>query len=116
MGAIDRREFLSAAAAAGAAVALPGSAGARRARIVRAPAGSLQSVMKGRVIARGDPGFNTAKQVYNELFDFVTPHWVARPVSESDVQNAVKWCVSHNVVLRARSGGHSYEGYSTVPN
>jgi hypothetical protein len=113
---IDRRAFLSAAAAAGVGAALPGVAGARRARISKAPNGSLQSVMKGHVFTRGDPGFNTAKQVFNELFNWVTPHWVARPVSEADVQNAVKWCVQHNVVLRARSGGHSYEGYSTVPN
>ncbi len=112
---IDRRAFLIAAGAAGASVALPGVAGGR-AHIAKAPKGSLQSVMKGHVFTRGAPGFNTAREVYNKVFDSVVPHWVARPISESDVQNAVKWCVQHNVALRARSGGHSYEAYSTVPN
>jgi FAD/FMN-containing dehydrogenase len=39
---------------------------------------------------------------------------VARPLDGADVQTAVKWGVAHGVPLRARSGGHSYAGYSTL--
>ena len=32
----------------------------------------------------------------------------------ADVQAAVRWAQQHGVAIRARSGGHSYAGYSTV--
>ena len=34
--------------------------------------------------------------------------------STPDVQNAVRWARYHDVPLRARSGGHSYEAFSVV--
>ncbi len=46
--------------------------------------------------------------------DAVLPNFVARPLDAADVVTAVKWGVSHDVPLRARSGGHSYAGYSTL--
>jgi FAD/FMN-containing dehydrogenase len=44
----------------------------------------------------------------------VLPSLVARPLDGADVRSAVKWGVSNGVPLRARSGGHSYAGYSTL--
>lgn len=41
------------------------------------------------------------------------PQAVARPLDATDVRDAVRWLVSHGMPLRARSGGHSYAGYST---
>lgn len=41
------------------------------------------------------------------------PSAVARPLDAGDVRDAVRWLVSHGVPVRARSGGHSYAGYST---
>ena len=38
------------------------------------------------------------------------PQYVARPIGESDVQGAVRWALPARRALRARSGGHSYEG------
>jgi FAD/FMN-containing dehydrogenase len=46
----------------------------------------------------------------------VLPNAVARPVDTADVAAAVRWAVAKGVPLRARSGGHSYAGYSTLPN
>ena len=54
--------------------------------------------------------------MYNPRFDNVLPTAVARPISSVDVQNAIRFTSSHNVQVRARSGGHSYAGYSTLRN
>ena len=72
--------------------------------------------MRGHVFVRGAPGFPGASHVYNERFDSESPLAVARPINAADVQAAVRWAVSHGVPLRARSGGHSYAGYSTLSN
>jgi FAD/FMN-containing dehydrogenase len=81
----------------------------------RAPR-TLQQAIKGHVFLPGKPGFKGAAHVYNPRFDNVLPSAVARPISSVDVQNAIKFTTSHNVQVRARSGGHSYAGYSTLRN
>jgi FAD/FMN-containing dehydrogenase len=68
------------------------------------------------VIERGQPGFAAAAHVYNERFDYVSPSAVARPLDSNDVSAAIKWAVANGVQVRARSGGHSYAGYSVVSN
>jgi FAD/FMN-containing dehydrogenase len=44
----------------------------------------------------------------------VLPSLVARPLDVADVRAAVNWAVSRDMALRARSGGHSYAGFSTL--
>jgi FAD/FMN-containing dehydrogenase len=125
---LDRRGFLAAGGASGLAL-LAGCSGkgvtlgsARRAAAARAhvlkaapiPA-KLSRAIRGRVIERGSRGFAAAAHVYNERFDHVQPSAVARPLDTADVAAAVRWAVAKDVPLRARSGGHSYAGYSTLP-
>jgi FAD/FMN-containing dehydrogenase len=109
---IDRRGFLASAGAAGVSLASATSAG----RLARAAVASSGPPIRGQVIRRGASGFAQAAHVYNERFDSVRPSFVARPVDAADVRTAVNWGVSHGVSLRARSGGHSYAGYSTLSN
>jgi FAD/FMN-containing dehydrogenase len=114
---IDRRTFLAGAGASGLALtAVPGAQlFAKRALPPGSPVPrTLEQAMRGHVFERGSPGFNAAALVYNERFDGVSPRAVARPLDAKDVQGAVRWAVAHNVPLRARSGGHSYAGYSTL--
>lgn len=111
---VDRRAFLTGAAAGAASLALgTGVADARRA-LGRPTPQALAQAIRGRVLAPGSPGFTQAAHVYNEAFDYVKPFAVARPVSGTDVQAAVRWAVRNDVPLRARGGGHSYAGYSTL--
>src|ERR1700733_14198668 len=123
-GRIDRRAFLVSAGAAGLSVAC-GTSGQTVARagqtvaragqrIARAAASGAGPPIAGQVIKRGAPGFLAAAHVYNERFDGVLPMWVARPTGAGDVQKAVNWGLANGVPLRARSGGHSYAGYSTL--
>jgi FAD/FMN-containing dehydrogenase len=109
-GWVDRRGFLAQAGAAGLALA----AGAQGAGLRRAAARNSGPPIRGQVIRRGSKGFSQAAHVYNERFDGVLPMLIARPVNAADVRTAVNWGVAHHVPLRARSGGHSYAGYSTL--
>jgi len=75
---------------------------------------TLAEAIHGPVIGPHSPTFAEAAHVYNERFDNVLPQAIARPLSVEDVQGAVRWAVAHDVRLAARSGGHSYAGYSTL--
>jgi FAD/FMN-containing dehydrogenase len=109
-GPIDRRAFLLGGGAVGLSLAYgPGTR-----RVARAAAKAAGPPIRGQVIRRGASGFLQAAHVYNERFDGVLPNLVARPINAADVQTAVNWGVAHGVPLRARSGGHSYAGYSTL--
>jgi len=109
-GRIDRRAFLAGAGAAGMSLA----SGAGGARVARAASRASGPPIRGQVIRRGASGFAAAAHVYNERFDSVFPKLVVRPVDAADARTAVRWGVAHGVALRARSGGHSYAGYSTL--
>jgi FAD binding domain/Berberine and berberine like len=78
------------------------------------PASGLQSAIRGHVFQPHDGGFAATAHVFNTRFDSVRPQAVARPVDGLDVRDAVRFTVAHDVRVRARSGGHSYAGYSTL--
>jgi hypothetical protein len=124
---LDRRSFLAAGLTAGAALLAGGcgGGGARARRVTktsrrsggvtrRAPPRRLADAIRGHVFERGAPGYAASAQVYNQRFDGVQPDAVARPLDAADVRAAVRWALSQGVGLRARSGGHSYAGYSTL--
>jgi FAD/FMN-containing dehydrogenase len=126
---IDRRTFLAGAGVATVALAAEAGCGGdavkiataaaatvrrgRAGRVTRVPR-TLQQAMRGHVFRRGSPGFSAVSKVYNERFDGGIPQMVARPINTADVAAAVNWCVAKGVPMRARSGGHSYAGYSTL--
>jgi FAD/FMN-containing dehydrogenase len=112
---LDRRSFLAGAGATllsgcGSAALSATATTRKQSRVPR----TLKQAMRGHVFTKGDPGFPSVAHIYNERFDGVLPHWVARPIDAADVRGAVRWAVAHDVPLRARSGGHSYAGYSTL--
>ena len=74
----------------------------------------LQEAIRGHVFQRGSPGFARAARVFNPRFDHVLPDAVAQPVDGRDVRDAIRFCTAHGIDVRARSGGHSYAGYSTA--
>lgn len=122
---IDRRDFVAGAGAAGLGLVALASgcahgAAARPRTAARVAAGrgtshgSLAAAIRGPVIEPGSRGFAGAAHVYNERFDSVLPRAVARPLDAQDVRDAVRWLVQNGVPMRARSGGHSYAGYSTL--
>jgi FAD/FMN-containing dehydrogenase len=55
-----------------------------------------------------------ASRPYNLRFDAVRPDAVVEPLDSRDVQAVLRWADRHDVRIAARSGGHSYAGYSTL--
>ncbi|MGY5075725.1 FAD-binding oxidoreductase [Streptomyces nigrescens] len=71
----------------------------------------LRRRMTGALLRPGDAGFETARKLFNPLNDDLVPAAVAQCASVGDVREAVL-AAANRVPLAARSGGHSYVGYS----
>jgi FAD/FMN-containing dehydrogenase len=126
----DRRGFLAAAGLAGAAVI--GGCATLRPAAVRAAAStltvpgatarpvadqlpqSLAAAVRGPVLTPASPGYRAAAAVYNQRFDGIRPRAVVRPRDAVDVREVIRYTVAHDIPVRARSGGHSFAGYSTL--
>ena len=120
MSGMDRATFLRRAGGAAAAVAVAGAGGgagsllgqARRGR--KPPLSELALATTGALITQGSAGYQAAKREVNTRYSGIRPLAILRARSVADVQAAVRWCNKHDVRIAARSGGHSYAGYSTV--
>lgn len=121
---VSRRTFLR--AAAGVAVAA-GSAALPRQEL--SPAGgaatahalggdravpwrALAASLRGRLVLPGEASYAVDAHVYNQRFDAVLPEAIAYCATPEDVQRCVDFARRHRVRVAARSGGHSYGGYS----
>jgi FAD/FMN-containing dehydrogenase len=94
---------------------LPGRGAASAARAPAAPADAWQELagaLQGPVLRPGAPGFAAVARPWNLRFAAILPDGIARCVSAADVRTAVLWAQAYGVPLVARSGGHSYAGYS----
>jgi FAD/FMN-containing dehydrogenase len=74
----------------------------------------LARTLRGDVVVRGAPGYDAARVLYDTRFDAIKPRAVVFCESLQDVQRTVRWARRHKVRIVARSGGHSYGGYSTT--
>jgi FAD/FMN-containing dehydrogenase len=72
--------------------------------------------LPGGLVLPGDSGYALASQSYNPRFDGHRPAAVARCTSVADVQRCVEVARDAGMPIAARSGGHSYAGYSTPDN
>jgi len=69
--------------------------------------------LTGRIVVPGNPSYNMARMEFNRRFSKF-PRVIVFCRRTQDVINAVKWARERGVRLRARSGRHSYEGFSSV--
>ena len=99
-----RREFLVTAALALPALRLGGDPRLR----------TLNAAVRGPVITRASGSYDAARRIFDSLYDGVRPLAVVRPLDARDVAAVVRWAVKTGVHIVARSGGHSYGGYSTT--
>jgi FAD/FMN-containing dehydrogenase len=109
---LDRRAFLGLGAAGALAVALPDAAPALSKQAARA----LRGAVRGKVFFRRTPGYGAERLVYNTRYDGIRPQAVVQVLDTRDVQAVVNWASRYGVRVVARSGGHSYAGYSTISN
>lgn len=69
--------------------------------------------IKGSVIGPSDADYDEARKDYNGRIS-VRPRCILYCQSEDDVVQAIKWARANSVPVSARSGGHSYEGFSLI--
>ncbi|HLX32432.1 MAG TPA: FAD-binding oxidoreductase [Gaiellaceae bacterium] len=78
------------------------------------PFRELAREIHGTVVLPSSGSYAQDKLSYNTRFDGVRPQAVVYCASAEDVQKTVRWARMHGIRLVARSGGHSYAGYSTT--
>lgn len=120
MATIDRRRLLKASSALAlgvdlAQLAVRGEAGSglQRAAASRGAWQELAGALAGRLLP-GDADFARIAQPWNLRFAAILPGGIARCVSAEDVRTCLLWAQANGVALVARSGGHSYAGYSAT--
>lgn len=74
----------------------------------------LADALSGPLLRPGHTGYGAAAHLYNSLYS-PNPAAIAQCQTASDVQRCMAFARTHNVELRARSGGHSYAAYSSCP-
>jgi hypothetical protein len=121
-----RREFLFATGTVGAALVTSGllrpAASARPAWLFApdtkpsaADWNALRRKLSTRKLLRpGQSGYNFAKELFSPQFDSLKPTGVAYCKTNSDVAACISFVSRFSMPVRARSGGHSYGGWSSV--
>jgi FAD/FMN-containing dehydrogenase len=71
----------------------------------------LRARLTGGLLRPGNDAYDAAKRAFNPLFDSRNPVAVVQVATAKDVQACVQG-VAGRLSLAARSGGHSYAGYS----
>jgi FAD/FMN-containing dehydrogenase len=117
---LSRRGFLGltgALAAAGTtgAFAFTPTGRARAATSASIDWAGLRKALDGPLIRPGDAGYTAASLPFNAALGTRTPAAIARVTGRADIQRCLQRVAGHGIPIAARSGGHSYAGYST-PN
>jgi FAD/FMN-containing dehydrogenase len=73
----------------------------------------LRGSLNGRLFLQNDEGYETAKQVWNGMFDHKKPAMVAQCTSAGDVVEAVNFARERGLLVSVKGGGHSFPGKST---
>jgi hypothetical protein len=74
---------------------------------------ALERSLSGPLVRPGSPSYATATQLFNPAVDSATPQGIAYCESAADVATCLSFVQDHALKFAARSGGHSYGGYST---
>jgi FAD/FMN-containing dehydrogenase len=118
----NRRHFLAGAArtllAGAAGTGLLAGAGFRAGSAAVPPAArqwaELARRLSGKLLRPGDANFVRFAAPNNLRYAAVLPAGIAQCANAHDVSAAILWAREFGVPLIARSGGHSYGGYSTT--
>ncbi|MDI9951324.1 FAD-binding oxidoreductase [Rhodococcus sp. IEGM 1305] len=71
------------------------------------------TMLTGDVVRAGDSGYEAARVGWNRLHSRY-PEAIVFCCDTQDVVNAVRWAREEGIALRARSGRHSLEGWSSI--
>lgn len=114
---VSRRNFIRSGAllAAGLAIGLPWFGGCTKSRHeLEAIWNELAGKLQGTLLRPNYSGFREKAAPWALQYNNVLPLGIASCVSAQDVQTCILWARKYGIPLVARSGGHSYGGYSTT--
>jgi hypothetical protein len=116
---LKRRTFLAAATAGAAVVAAPAIARAASPGIAARAAGpspadwtALAMDLSGTLVRPGESAYSTARLLFDPRFDGQRPAGIAFVKSAHDVSTCLAFVRKFKIPFAARSGGHSYAGWS----
>src|SRR6516162_3167261 len=69
----------------------------------------LRNSLRGEVIQPGDPGYDSARKVYNGMID-KRPRLIVRCVDVADVIASVRFGTANGILTAIRGGGHNGAG------
>lgn len=76
---------------------------------------ALQRALSTHKLYRpGQSGYSFARQLFSPQWDSLTPAGVAYCKTDADVAACISFATKFHLPIRARSGGHSYGGWSSV--
>jgi hypothetical protein len=75
----------------------------------------LASSLRGTLVLPSTPGYATRSLLYNSRFADLKPAAIAYCQGSDDVATCLDFVTKHDLPFAARSGGHSYGGYSSSP-
>ncbi len=73
---------------------------------------SLASTLTGTLVQPSNPSYGVDRLLYNSKFTDLRPRALAYCATSDDVARCIDFATNHDVAIAARSGGHSYGGYS----
>ncbi len=106
---MKRRDFVAGALAA------PWIAGCASPGAEAANWSSLQGNMEGELLLPDAAAFESNRKLFNTRFDAIRPAAVARCRTARDVRACLSFARRSDIPVHARSGRHSYAGWSTGP-
>jgi FAD/FMN-containing dehydrogenase len=69
--------------------------------------------LSGTLLRPGQGGYDGARRLFDPRYDAVRPAAVALVAAPADVAECVAFAAKYRLPITARSGGHSYAGWST---
>lgn len=114
--ALSRRAFLRAGAGAALGLGLPAWLGGCASLPENAsPAWKeLAASLQGTLVMPGAAEFAKRAAPWALQYASTLPQGIAQCADEADVRTCLRWAQANDMPLVARSGGHSYAGYSTT--
>ncbi len=113
----SRRNFLKSFSlvAAGVAIGLPLLPGCKKKTEEDAAMWQeLGSSLQGNLMRPFTAGFQQKAAPWALQYNNLSPNGIAECVSREDVRTCILWAKKYGIPIVARSGGHSYGGYSTT--
>ncbi len=124
---MKRRTFCKSAVAAGIAATLPACGGSANdsatvdaistagaeISLEGAAVDELAASLSGQLYQQSDAGYDTARILWNGMFDHKRPAMIAQCQSVSDVRNSVMFAAERGLLVSIKGGGHSFPGKST---